>query len=515
MVASCDGTHGVVELHVRLEGVGTATRAELRVGEHREEVPVVDDGAGHVIAATVRVPDVARWWPHTHGDQPLYTLGLRVHDVEIDLGNVGFRTVEVERKDGAFTFSLNGAAIFCRGALWVPPDVVTLRASEAALRRSLQLFVDAGMNLVRIGGYMSYEDPLFWDLCDELGILVWQDCMLAGFDPPEEPEFVESVRVEVSQQLGLLQGRPSLALVCSSSETHQQAAMFGLPSERWQSPLLQETIPALVQAVVPGVPCLVSSPTGGDLPFEPGWGVAHYFGVGAYLRPLSDARLAGVRFAAECLAFSNPPEKETVERCFGGSDAAGHHPTWKAGVARDSGTSWDFEDVRDHYVGQVFEVNPFTVRYADPDLYLDYGRAAVSYLMATVLAEWRCAQSTCAGALVLSWQDIRPGGGVGSARLIRHTEGALVRAAPCAGSGGGADDRRRARRPPDPRAQRPPDARHRPAAPHALQHVGRAGRGGGARHRRGRALRTAVERRLASRRIQRRHQRVPLRAPDV
>ena len=351
----------------------------------------------------------------THTATNRYTaLGLTVHDVDIDLGHVGFRTVEVDRTDGAFTFSVNGVAIFCRGALWVPPDVVTLRASEADLRQSLLLVVDAGMNhgadrrlhVVR-GSSVSGTSAMNW------GSWSGKTACWPGFDPPEEPEFVESVSVEVSQQLSLLQGRPSLALVCSSSETHQQAAMFGLPSDRWQSPLLQETIPALVHATVPGVPCLVSSPTGGDLPFEPGQGVAHYFGVGAYLRPLSDARLAGVRFAAECLAFGNPPEKETVEQCFGGSAPAGHHPTWKAGVARDSGTSWDFEDVRDHYVGQVFGVNPFTVRYADPDLYLDYGRATVSHLMATVLAEWRCAQSICAGALVLSWQDIRPGAGWG------------------------------------------------------------------------------------------------------
>ncbi len=87
--------------------------------------------------------------------------------------------------------------------------MVTLRSTEAALRESLRLVVEGGMNMIRIGGYVSYEDGPFWDLCDELGILVWQDCMLAGFDPPEEPEFVENLRVELTQQLGALQGRPS------------------------------------------------------------------------------------------------------------------------------------------------------------------------------------------------------------------------------------------------------------------------------------------------------------------
>jgi beta-mannosidase len=408
-----EGSDGSVGVHLRLEGVEVGTEVKLRIGDHEQAAIVVDADGDSVVDATIRVPDAERWWPHTHGRQPLYRMGLAAGGIDVDLGTVGFRTVEVDRDDGAFRISLNGVPVFCRGAIWVPPDTVTLGSSETALRKSLQLLVDAGMNMVRIGGYTSYEDTVFWDICDELGILVWQDCMFARFDPPEESQFVKNVRVEVTQQLGRLQSRPSLTVVSSSSETHQQAAMFGLPADRWHSPLLEETIPTLVNEIVPGVPWVVSSPTGGDLPFEPGQGIAHYFGVGAYLRPVTDAQAAGVRFAAECLSFSNPPEQSTVERSFGDAHVAGHHPTWKAGVARDGGTSWDFEDVRDDYVRQIFGVDPFRVRYTNPERYLDYGRAVVAHLMSTVMAGWRCTQSTCAGALILSWQDLCPGAGWG------------------------------------------------------------------------------------------------------
>ncbi len=412
--ASCDGTDGTVSIRLRLRGVDAGTEVELHVGDHHQPATVVEDhGHDNLVDAVVRVPDAERWWPHTHGAQPLYRVRLTVDGADVGLGTVGFRTVEVDRDDGAFSIAVNGVPIFCRGAFWMPPDVVTLGSSEAALRESLRLVVAAGMNMLRIGGYISYEDTPFWDMCDELGILVWQDCMLAGFDPPEEPEFVESLRVELAQQLGKLQGRPSLTVVCGSSETHQQAAMFGLPPDRWRSPLLEETIPAILGELVPDVPYVVSSPSGGDLPFEPGQGVAHYFGVGAYLRPLTDARSAGVRFAAECLSFGTPPEPSTVERCFGSAGVAGHHPSWKAGVARDSGSSWDFEDVRDDYVRQVFGVDPFRTRYADPERYLDLGRAVVAHIMSTVMADWRCEQSTCAGALILSWHDLCPGAGWG------------------------------------------------------------------------------------------------------
>jgi beta-mannosidase len=139
------------------------------------------------------------------------------------------------------------------------------------------------------------------------------------------------------------------------------------------------------------------------LSFEPSVGVAHYFGVGAYERPLSDARLSGVRFAAECLAFSIPPERANVDDV---SDP-------DIGVPRDNGVTWDFEDVRNFYVRSLFGVDPVEMKRADADFALDLGRAAVAETMAAVMSEWRHPGSRCAGGIVLSWQDLWPGAGWG------------------------------------------------------------------------------------------------------
>lgn len=411
---SCVGDDGVVRIRARLRASdGEARDARLVVGDAVSALAVQQEGEDTVVDGEVVVRNVARWWPHTHGDQHLYPLRLHAGELTQGLGRVGFRTVDVDRCDGAFTLTVNGVPVFCRGACWVGPDTVSLAPRQSEVRASLEMVRDAGMNMVRVGGYTVYEDEGFLDSCDDLGLLVWQDCMLAGIDPPEDPDFHTEVRAELAQALGRLQGRPSVAVICGSSEIHQQAAMLGMEAERWTSPLLEEVIPAMVGEMLPGTPYVPSTPTGEGLPFRPGSGVAHYFGVGAYLRPLDDARLSGVRFAAECLAFATPPEPTTILEAFGGSQMVGHHPAWKLGVPRDAGTAWDFEDVRDHYVRELFGVEPAAVRYSDPERYLDLGRAAVAELVTAVMSEWRPSRSPCAGGLVLAWRDLWPGAGWG------------------------------------------------------------------------------------------------------
>jgi beta-mannosidase len=411
--ARMEGDDGVVDLRLVLDGIAVGTGVELRVGDRSGPGVVIDQNGEAVVEARVRLPGAERWWPHTHGTQSRFQVRLVVGTTDVEVAMVGFRTVSVDRAGDGFTVSVNDVPIFCRGANWMPPDAVALHTSPAALRSSLRAVVDAGMNMVRLPGYSIYEDDAFWDACDELGVLVWQDCMIAGFDPPEDPGFDEGLHLELAQQFAALQGRPALAVLCGSNDCQQQAAMFGLPADRRRIPLLEDAVPVLAERLLPGVPYVASSPTGGDLPFDPAVGVATYFGVGAYLRPVSDVRSAGVRFAAECLAFATPPEPAAIERRFGSAAVAGHHPEWKSAVPRDSGTSWDHEEVRDRYVGAVFGVDPFEVRYVDPERALDYGRAAVAHVMSTVITEWRCSRSACAGALVLNWQDIGVGAGWG------------------------------------------------------------------------------------------------------
>lgn len=376
--ATLDGDDGVLEVSLRHDGEAT-----IVVGGHSAPL------AGG--AATLRLPKVEKWWPHTHGKPALHDVKLRTAAGDIDLGRVGFRSITVDRdSDGkGFALVVNGVKIFARGACWSAADLVSLSGDRARLAPWLTLVRDAHMNMVRVSGTMTYESNDFFALCDELGLLVWHDFMFANMDYPiADGAFRASVETEAAQFLRRTRPHPSLAVLCGGSEVAQQVAMMGLPPALWTSPLYEEILPAAVAELRPDVPYVPHSPGGGDLPFAIDTGISHYYGVGAYLRPLEDARRAHVRFASECLAFANLP------------DATATGKWWPA--PRDRGADWDFEDVTRHYARLLYGSDA-------PDAM----RAAPGAVMEATIAEWRRAGSSCWGALVWMLKDFVPGAGWG------------------------------------------------------------------------------------------------------
>lgn len=431
-----DGDDGLLTVGAALRPLGnakapSAATVELRgpSGEYRAELTLVRDGEGFELGGRLRVPAVARWWPHTHGEPVLHEVRLRLDGtageaVEIDAGRVGFRdlaagpSADHDPLADGLDLHVNGVPVFVRGAVWTPVDPVGMAPPREELRRTLERARETGLNLVRIPGTAAYENTAFHDLCDELGILVWQDFMFANLDYPiADDGFRALVEAEAREALTALAGRPSLAVLCGNSEVEQQAAMMGRDPALGRGELFGELLPRLCAEACPGVPYLPSAPCGaaGELPFRPGAGVANYFGVGGYRRPLADARGAGVRFASECLALANVPGEAAVGALLGGAPSAAAlvGPTWKAGVPRDAGAEWDFEDVRDHYLGELFGLDPATLRGEDPERYLELSRAVSGELMAAVFGEWRRAGSPCRGGIVLWLRDLRPGSGWG------------------------------------------------------------------------------------------------------
>jgi beta-mannosidase len=412
----------VEAVELELSGPSGPWRAQLAVGR---------DGAGTSAQGTLEVPDVASWWPHTHGEPALYDTLLRVRTstgtVLIEAGRTGFRSLAPGEQEGhdileeGLDLHINGVRTFARGAVWTSPDPIGLAPDSATLRAALERVRDGGMNMLRIPGTGAYESREFYDLCDELGLLVWQDFMFANFDYPiADSEFRALVEREAGALLEELAGRPGVAVLCGNSEVEQQVAMLGLDPLLGRGELFGELLPRLVSEGQLDAIYVPSAPCGNGLPFRSDRGLAHYFGVGGYLRPLEDARRAEVRFAAECLAFSNVPDEAGVEAML--PDAPGevvvHHPRWKTGIPRDAGASWDFEDVRDHYLQLLFGVDPVELRRIEHERYLELSRAVTGEVMAEVFGEWRRETSPCGGALMLWLADILPGAGFG---LIDHS----------------------------------------------------------------------------------------------
>jgi beta-mannosidase len=418
-VAGADGTTtGMVsvQLDVRVPGVtapGSSVPASVEVAGRSAPLTVEPTDAGFRVSGSVTVDRVEQWWPHTHGDQPLYPVRAVVAGVPVELGAVGFRTVRVDREEGAFRLVVNDVPVFCRGACWYPFDPVSLQTTDDELAATIDLARAGGMNLLRIPGGTVYEDARFFAACDRAGVLVWQEAMLGPVDPPDDQVFVAAVVAEVSDVLDRTACHPSLAVFCGGQELEEQPAMFGLPRDRWTSPVVHAALPELVAREVPGLPYVTSSPTGGDLPFFTDTGISHYFGVGVYLFPLEDLRRSSPRFVTEGLAFATPPERATMDEAFGGDFAVHHDSDWKRAVHRDAGSWFDLEDVRDHYVTTLFGVDIAVLWRTDPDRALDLGRAAVAEMVTAAFAEWRRPGSRCDGLVAMALRDLRAGPGWG------------------------------------------------------------------------------------------------------
>ena len=397
---------GLLDLAIRL-AIPVSGWVTARCGTI--DFALVDDGDG-VLRGRVEIPDVERWWPHTHGTPALYEVSVCAGGQTFELGKVGFRTIAVDRDtDGkGFGLRVNDTPVFCRGACWTSADIVALPFSREAYAPLVTLARDAGMNMIRVGGTMGYEGDAFYALCDELGLLVWQDFAFSNFDyPANDPAFCASVDAEARQFLTRTQGSPSIAMLCGASEVAQQAAMLGMPAALWSNAIFEKILPDAATALRPDVPYTAHSPWGGDLPFFAHEGISHYYGVSAHRRPIDEARRAEVRFSAESLGFANVPDVApfTLE-----PDApAIVHPNYTERFAHDVGASWAFEAVRNHYTEALYGVDVASLRRDDPARFLDFARATTAEVMEATFAEWRRAGSPTRGALVWFLRDVTAG----------------------------------------------------------------------------------------------------------
>ncbi|WP_161881318.1 beta-mannosidase [Deinococcus alpinitundrae] len=189
--------------------------------------------AAETIAHTFRVDSPAIWWPAGHGEQPLYTVRASLDGAGSSALRVGVRTLKLVQEPVAgeegtsFFFEVNGTPIFCGGANWIPDDNFLPRITPERYRTRLTQARDAHMVMIRVWGGGIYEDDTFYDACDELGLLIWQDFMFACGMYPAHAEFQASVKEEAEVAVKRLRHHACLALWCGNNEDYQIASSVG------------------------------------------------------------------------------------------------------------------------------------------------------------------------------------------------------------------------------------------------------------------------------------------------
>ena len=274
--------------------------------------------------AVMEIENPALWWPNGLGDQPLYTVTVELGDgLDSWSRRIGLRTLTVTRKKDqwgeSFSHCVNGVDVFAMGADYIPEDNLLPRVNPERTRRLLEDAKAANMNCVRVWGGGYYPDDFFYDICDELGLLVWQDFMFACAVYNLTEDFEENIKAEFVDNIRRLRHHASLALWCGNNEMEQFVAQG-----EWVSSMAQKAdyikmyeyiIPKILKVEDPQTFYWPASPSSGgsfDEPQDPNRGDVHYWDVWHGLKPFTDYRNYLFRYVSE-FGFQSFPCMETIE----------------------------------------------------------------------------------------------------------------------------------------------------------------------------------------------------------
>ncbi|MGI8458120.1 MAG: glycoside hydrolase family 2 protein, partial [Propionibacteriaceae bacterium] len=214
------------------------------------------------------VPSVRAGGPRPHGDQPLSAVRVLVDGGPAWEHRVGFRTVRLSTAPDAvgseFVLHVNDEPVYVKGANWIPDDALMSRLDANTYRRSITDAADAGMNLLRVWGGGIYEREEFYDLCDELGILVWQDFLFACAAYSEEEPLRSEIEAEAREAITRLATHPSLVVWNGNNENIWGYVDWGwrasLQGATWGDGYYTDLLPRLVAELAPGTPYTPGSP---------------------------------------------------------------------------------------------------------------------------------------------------------------------------------------------------------------------------------------------------------------
>ncbi|MGF1688849.1 glycoside hydrolase family 2 protein [Photobacterium japonica] len=360
-------------------------------------------GGVHQLQHTITIDAPKRWWPAGYGEQPLYPLTVTLNQQSITK-QIGLRKLTldttVDEIGSAMTFMVNDRAITAKGANWIPLDALPARHTPERYRQLLEDAVTANMNMIRIWGGGMYEHDIFYELCDELGLLVWQDLMFACALYPSTPDFLADVEKEVRDQVRRLADHPSLALWCGDNEVI--GAINWYPESRANREKyvvnydrLNRMLAQTVEQEDPTRSFWASSPCNGELDFGDAWhddncGDMHFWDVWHSGKSLDAYHSVKPRFCSE-FGYQSWPSLPTVKTYAEQDD-------WNV-------TSPTFEQHQKNARGNSIITEMFTRYFRFPNtfdnmLYLSQVQQALAIKTASEF--WRAHKAHCRG--ILYWQ---------------------------------------------------------------------------------------------------------------
>lgn len=276
------------------------------------------------------IPNAKLWWPNGHGDQPLYEVRLELvidgHVADSWEKRIGLRTIVLDRHPDrfgeSFQFVVNGKPIFAKGANWIPAHSFVTEVGRPVYDDLLHAAVEAHMNMIRVWGGGIYEKEEFYDLCDERGLLVWQDFMFACALYPGTPEFLALVKREAEYQVKRLGYRASLVLWCGNNEIEQMPGdILAMPKrKKAYEDIFYRILPAAVEKYDGATPYWPSSPHNPE-GYEKGHnneraGDCHFWDVWHARQPVKKYEAQRFRFCSEfgMQSYSSPEVAATYCR---------------------------------------------------------------------------------------------------------------------------------------------------------------------------------------------------------
>ena len=313
-----------------IEHYAPAEQYEIKIALYDDKGSLIEsksskEGAGWNI---ITVHNPKRWWPHGYGEQPLYRAEVMLRDeagevLDVWSRRIGLRTVTVNtQKDEwgeCFAHEVNGVKIFAMGADYIPEDNILSRVTKERTEKLLLDAVAANHNCIRVWGGGYYPDDWFFDLCDELGLLVWMDLMFACASYELDDEFEHNVSAEIRDNVRRIRHHACLGLWCGNNEMETQTL-----DKIWEPSIKQKydyiklyeyIIPKILQEEDPVTFYWPSSPSSGgnfDNPWDENRGDMHYWDVWHGNKPFTEFRKFKFRYLSE-FGFQSFPCLKTVE----------------------------------------------------------------------------------------------------------------------------------------------------------------------------------------------------------